>query len=155
MKKVCYLYPKRKDCYYWQGLDGMDYKEHIDYDIVASTNPAFAKAIVRVNVYKNHRQVSIPSAEKRQIWVFPTDKTLKPEISNLQIHPLYLTCPSPRLDKGLWSSSWSARRLPCIFPALVPAPNPPGAPALLLPALQLGYIVTINCDAVLHSDPQL
>jgi len=40
-----------------QGLDGMDYKEHIDYDIVASTNPAFGKAIVRVNVYKNHRQV--------------------------------------------------------------------------------------------------
>ena len=40
-----------------QGLDGLDYKEHIDYDLVESTNPAFGKAIVRVNVFRNHRQV--------------------------------------------------------------------------------------------------
>ncbi|KAL3153398.1 hypothetical protein ABBQ38_011736 [Trebouxia sp. C0009 RCD-2024] len=40
----------------FKGLDGLDYKEHLDYDLVESTNPAFAKAIVRVNVFKNHRQ---------------------------------------------------------------------------------------------------
>lgn len=31
-------------------------KEHIDYDLVESTNPAFNKAIVRVNIFKQHRQ---------------------------------------------------------------------------------------------------
>lgn len=41
----------------FKGLDQLDYKEHLDYDLVESTNPAFAKAIVRVNVFKNHRQV--------------------------------------------------------------------------------------------------
>lgn len=40
-----------------KGLDQLEYKEHLDYDLVESTNPAFAKAIVRVNVFKNHRQV--------------------------------------------------------------------------------------------------
>lgn len=39
-----------------QGLNGMDYKEHIDYDLVESTNPAFGKALVRVNVFRSHRQ---------------------------------------------------------------------------------------------------
>ena len=36
----------------------MEYKEHIDYDIVASTNPAFNKAVVRLNIFKSHRQVN-------------------------------------------------------------------------------------------------
>jgi hypothetical protein len=31
-------------------------QEHIDYDLVESTNPAFGKAVVRVNVFRNHRQ---------------------------------------------------------------------------------------------------
>lgn len=43
----------------FKGLDQLDYKEHLDYDLVESTNPAFAKAIVRVNVFKNHRQVGV------------------------------------------------------------------------------------------------
>ncbi len=42
-----------------QGLDAMDYKEHIDYDLVESTNPAFGRAVVRVNVFRNHRQVPL------------------------------------------------------------------------------------------------
>ena len=37
----------------------MDYKEHIDYDLVESTNPAFGRAVVRVNVFRNHRQVPL------------------------------------------------------------------------------------------------
>jgi hypothetical protein len=32
-------------------------QEHLDYDLVESSNPAFAKAIVRINVFRNHRQV--------------------------------------------------------------------------------------------------
>jgi N-acetyltransferase 10 len=43
----------------FKGLDSLDYKEHLEYDIMESTNPAFGKAIVRVNVYKSHRQVWI------------------------------------------------------------------------------------------------
>ena len=35
-------------------------QEHLDYDLVESSNPAFAKAIVRINVFRNHRQVSHP-----------------------------------------------------------------------------------------------
>ena len=41
----------------FKGLDALEFKEHLDYDIMESTNPAFGKAIVRVNVYKTHRQV--------------------------------------------------------------------------------------------------
>ncbi len=41
-----------------QGLDALGYKEHIDYDLVESTNPSFGKAVVRVNIYRNHRQAS-------------------------------------------------------------------------------------------------
>jgi N-acetyltransferase 10 len=40
----------------FKGLDELGYKEHIDYDLVESTNPAFGKAVVRVNVYRSHRQ---------------------------------------------------------------------------------------------------
>ena len=40
-----------------QGLDGLGYQEHIDYDLVESTNPAFGKAVVRINVFRQHRQV--------------------------------------------------------------------------------------------------
>ena len=40
----------------FKGLDELEYKEHLDYDLVESTNPAFGKAIVRVNVYRSHRQ---------------------------------------------------------------------------------------------------
>ena len=40
----------------FKGLDELGYKEHIDYDLVESTNPAFSKAVVRVNVYRSHRQ---------------------------------------------------------------------------------------------------
>ena len=40
----------------FKGLDSLGFEEHLDYDIVQSTNPEFAKAIVRVNVFKHHRQ---------------------------------------------------------------------------------------------------
>jgi N-acetyltransferase 10 len=37
-------------------LDSLRYEEHSDYGIVQSTNPAFHKAIVRVDIYRQHRQ---------------------------------------------------------------------------------------------------
>ena len=39
-----------------KGFDALGYKEHLDYDLVESSNPAFGKAIVRINVTRNHRQ---------------------------------------------------------------------------------------------------
>ncbi|CAG8782843.1 35520_t:CDS:2, partial [Racocetra persica] len=39
-----------------RGFDALEYEEHLDYDIIQSTNPDFNKAIVRVNVFKQHRQ---------------------------------------------------------------------------------------------------
>ncbi|KAK3941365.1 nucleolar ATPase [Diplogelasinospora grovesii] len=40
----------------FKGFDVLDYKDHADYSIIQSTNPDFNKAIVRVNIYRNHRQ---------------------------------------------------------------------------------------------------
>ncbi|PBL02895.1 DUF699-domain-containing protein [Armillaria gallica] len=40
----------------FKGLDALGYEEHLDYDIAQSTNPDFNNAIVRVNVFKDHRQ---------------------------------------------------------------------------------------------------
>ena len=53
-----------------QGLDAMVYKEHIDYDLKESTNPAFGKAIVRVNIYRQHRQVDCV-LDLSQLWSCP------------------------------------------------------------------------------------
>lgn len=40
----------------FKGFDALGFEEHLDYDIQQSTNPAFNKAIVRVNIFKSHRQ---------------------------------------------------------------------------------------------------
>ncbi|CAG8448327.1 11587_t:CDS:10 [Acaulospora colombiana] len=40
----------------FKGFDALEYEEHLDYDIIQSTNPDFNKAIVRVNIFKQHRQ---------------------------------------------------------------------------------------------------
>lgn len=40
----------------FKGMDALGYEEHLDYDIAQSTNPDFNKAIVRVNVFRSHRQ---------------------------------------------------------------------------------------------------
>ena len=39
-----------------QGFDALAYSEHSDYEAVASTNPEFNKAIVRINIFREHRQ---------------------------------------------------------------------------------------------------
>ncbi|KAL9681173.1 hypothetical protein QQ045_012954 [Rhodiola kirilowii] len=38
------------------GFESLEYKEFIDYDMVESRRPEFKKAIIKVNVYRQHRQ---------------------------------------------------------------------------------------------------
>ncbi|GEQ68235.1 hypothetical protein JCM33374_g1902 [Metschnikowia sp. JCM 33374] len=40
----------------FKGFDALGYTEHMDYDIIQSTNPSFNKAIVRVDIKRAHRQ---------------------------------------------------------------------------------------------------
>jgi N-acetyltransferase 10 len=40
----------------FKGFDALGYLDHVDYTILQSTNPEFNKAIVRVNVHRQHRQ---------------------------------------------------------------------------------------------------
>jgi N-acetyltransferase 10 len=40
----------------FKGFDALDFLDHVDYTIIQSTNPDFNKAIVRVNVHRQHRQ---------------------------------------------------------------------------------------------------
>ncbi|KAI1920230.1 N-acetyltransferase 10 [Ophidiomyces ophidiicola] len=40
----------------FKGFDALGYLDHVDYTILQSTNPDFNKAIVRVNVHREHRQ---------------------------------------------------------------------------------------------------
>lgn len=40
----------------FKAFDALNYVDHVDYTILQSTNPDFNKAIVRVNVHRQHRQ---------------------------------------------------------------------------------------------------
>ena len=40
----------------FKGFDALGYVDHVDYTVIQSTNPDFNKAIVRVNVHRQHRQ---------------------------------------------------------------------------------------------------
>ncbi|KAM4721086.1 RNA cytidine acetyltransferase [Rhinophrynus dorsalis] len=40
----------------FKGFDSLQYQEHLDYEIIQSVNPEFEKAVIRVNVFKEHRQ---------------------------------------------------------------------------------------------------
>lgn len=40
----------------FKGFDALKYLDHVDYTIIQSTNPDFNKAIVRVNIHRQHRQ---------------------------------------------------------------------------------------------------
>jgi N-acetyltransferase 10 len=39
-----------------KAFDALGYKEHTDYQVIQSTNPAFNGAIVRINIFHSHRQ---------------------------------------------------------------------------------------------------
>jgi N-acetyltransferase 10 len=49
----------------FKGFDALGYEEHLDYDILQSSNPAFQKAVVRVNIFRDHRQTIQ--------WIQPSD----------------------------------------------------------------------------------
>ncbi|CAH3162773.1 unnamed protein product, partial [Porites evermanni] len=40
----------------FKGFDALEFQEHLDYELVQSTNPEFNKAVVRVNIFREHRQ---------------------------------------------------------------------------------------------------
>uniref|UniRef100_A0A8D3E5W6 RNA cytidine acetyltransferase n=1 Tax=Scophthalmus maximus TaxID=52904 RepID=A0A8D3E5W6_SCOMX len=40
----------------FKGFDALQYQEHLDYEIIQSLNPEYNKAVVRVNIFKEHRQ---------------------------------------------------------------------------------------------------
>jgi len=40
----------------FKGLEALEYKRHLDYEAIESTNPDFNRAIVRVNLFRDHRQ---------------------------------------------------------------------------------------------------
>ncbi|GAB6021233.1 N-acetyltransferase 10 [Chamberlinius hualienensis] len=40
----------------FKGFDVLEYQEHLDYEVVQSTNPEFNKAVIRVNIFRDHRQ---------------------------------------------------------------------------------------------------
>ncbi|XP_006663862.1 RNA cytidine acetyltransferase 1-like [Oryza brachyantha] len=39
-----------------KGMNALEYKEHLHYDVVKSADPEFKKATIQINVYKQHRQ---------------------------------------------------------------------------------------------------
>lgn len=39
-----------------RGFDALGYREHADYDIIQATNPELGKCVVRLNIYRAHRQ---------------------------------------------------------------------------------------------------
>ena len=39
-----------------KGFDALDYREHVDFTVVESANPELRKTIVRINVFRQHRQ---------------------------------------------------------------------------------------------------
>jgi len=38
------------------GFEALDYQEHTDYEVIQSTDPSMGRAVVRVNVFRSHRQ---------------------------------------------------------------------------------------------------
>ncbi|CAG9530869.1 unnamed protein product [Cercopithifilaria johnstoni] len=39
-----------------KGLEAMNYEEHTDFELIQSTNKQYNKALVRINIFKRHRQ---------------------------------------------------------------------------------------------------
>lgn len=57
-----------------KGLKVLNYKEHGDYEVFQSTNPDFKECVVKINVYRDHRQ-SIQYVQPQDF-----NKLLQPEI---------------------------------------------------------------------------
>lgn len=39
-----------------KGFDALEYKEHVDYEIIQATAPELNNAVVRINIFRAHRQ---------------------------------------------------------------------------------------------------
>jgi N-acetyltransferase 10 len=39
-----------------KGLEALNYREHQDYEVLRSKNPEYNNAVMRINIYKDHRQ---------------------------------------------------------------------------------------------------
>lgn len=76
----------------FKGFDVLGYKEHLDYDILQSTNPAFHNSIVRVNVFRDHRQTIQ--------WIVPSDHTVLSQAELLVIDEA-AAIPLPTVQKLL------------------------------------------------------
>lgn len=57
----------------FKGLDSVEYREHEHYEIIQSTNPDFNHAVVRVNIFQQHRQTiqvyHCRGVEHRQVYM--------------------------------------------------------------------------------------
>lgn len=42
--------------FFLKGLDALKYEEHLDYEVLQSNLPDTEKCVVRVNVFRDHRQ---------------------------------------------------------------------------------------------------
>lgn len=46
-----------------KGFDKLGYEEHLDYDVVQSSNPEWKGSVVRINIFRDHRQtIQVSSA---------------------------------------------------------------------------------------------
>ena len=52
----------------FRGFDALKYSEHEDYELVQSTNPEFNKAVVRVNIFREHRQTIQVCVGVDELW---------------------------------------------------------------------------------------
>jgi N-acetyltransferase 10 len=50
-----------------KGLDALGYEETLDYDFVRTGNEEWGRAVVRVNIFKGHRQTIQVSLLENQV----------------------------------------------------------------------------------------
>ncbi len=95
-----------------KGFDSLHYQDHIDYEIIQSTNPDFQKAIVRINIFHTHRQTiqyiqphhhEVPSPLSSLF--FPLSSFLSPPPLSLTLTQLILL-----FSAGVGSSGVGRRR---------------------------------------------
>ena len=55
-RSIDWTYGLTSICKSIRNLNLIIFQEHLDYELVQSTNPEFNKAVVRVNVFREHRQ---------------------------------------------------------------------------------------------------
>lgn len=66
----------------FSGLESLGFKENMHYDIIQSTNPEFNNSVIRVNIFKTHKQIIQ--------YVAPTDFSSIGHVSNSDMtHNLY------------------------------------------------------------------